>query len=365
MKRFLSVVMAFTVPLALLFSLFYAAVLRSGEALSVYDAADQMAQGQPMLYGTAYRYNARDLKQAMAAQKGADLLVLGSSRCMQLRSEFFLSDSFFNAGGGAGYSNEYLFFLQALPADKLPQTLILQFDQFNYQEQWGVWRPEPSQFAYAENPFKPLYSIRKAMTDWAAGKYRLREALFPVEGRKGLAAVGQHSGFRPDGSYDYGRLNQQPETGDDPGFSATMRKIDFGTSRFEWDSDVYPLAMQDTEALLAFCQQNNIHVVALLPPYAPSVIAKMQASGHYGYLDKLPAELAALCARYQYEFYDFTSMDNTTDEEFIDGYHGSDRVYCKIALQLAEQSTTLAPYLQAEPLNQMLENQPGIRGFVF
>ncbi len=124
-------------------------------------------------------------------------------------------------------------------------------------------------------------------------------------------------------------------------------------------------ALEDTRQLLAWCGQNGITAVGLLPPYAPSVLEKMQSSGNYGYMDKLPAALAELCAQYGFEFFDFTAAPDASDVEFMDGYHGSDRVYCRLALQMARESAALAPYLNAGALAHMLETQPGVRGFVF
>ena len=366
MKRFLITVLAFALPLALVLGTFSVAVARSGEGSTLEEVAERMTAGEEVLYGTAYRYNARNLKFKMASQTGADLLVLGSSRSMQFRREFFKTDSFYNAGGGAGYSNEYLWFLSSLPEDKLPTTLILQFDQFNFEPYWSSLKPlDTKEFAYEESPHNPSYALRKSMVDWAAGKYSLSRALSPKEGEIGLAAIGQHSGFRSDGSYDYGELNNHPEKGDDPAFSSTLRKVHYGLHRFHWSFEVSGGALQDTEDLLVWCAEKGIKVVGIFPPYAPSVVQAMQESGNYYYMDVLPGYIAAQCELYGFEFYDFTLMESTTDQEYQDGYHGSDRVYCKMALTLAQESTFLKPYLDASALEQMLETQTGLRGFVF
>ena len=50
-------------------------------------------------------------------------------------------------------------------------------------------------------------------------------------------------------------------------------------------------------------------------------------------------------------------MQNTTDNEYIDGFHGGDRVYAKITLALAQESTLLAPLL-APATTEALLNAP-------
>ena len=48
------------------------------------------------------------------------------------------------------------------------------------------------------------------------------------------------------------------------------------------------------------------------------------------------------------------SVQTTLDEEYIDGYHGSDRVYARLALHLAEESETLAGLIDTEYLTAAL-----------
>lgn len=366
MKRFFVIILAFALPLALILATFSLAVTRSGEATPLEEVVERMAAGEDILYGTAYRDNARNLKHMMASRLGADMLVLGSSRSMQFRSEFFTADSFYNAGGAAGYSNEYLWFLSNLPPDKLPSTLIIQLDQFNFEPYWNSYKPgDTSAFVYGESPHNHSYALRKSMVDWAAGKYRLGDALRNDGHTMGLAAIGQQRGFRTDGSYDYGDLNDHPEKGDDPNFSSTLRKINYGLHRFHWSYEVSGGALQDTEDLLIWCVEKGINVVGIFAPYAPTVLEAMGQNDNFYYMDVLPGYVASQFEFYGFEFYDFTKMDNTTDEEFLDGYHGSDRVYCKIALALAEKSPALKPYLDASALEEMLVTQPGPRGFIF
>ncbi len=107
MKRFLLVVAGFALPVLLVLGVFSWVYHASGEQVSVQAVVARMAAGEDILYGTAYRYNAGYLKHQMASEVGADFLVLGSSRCMQFRREYFTAESFYNAGGGSAYSNEY------------------------------------------------------------------------------------------------------------------------------------------------------------------------------------------------------------------------------------------------------------------
>ena len=117
MKRFLAVVALFLVPVLAVCEVFGLVVYASGEWYTEEQITEMVMNGEPAFFGLAYRDNTRYYKHLVASAKAADLLVLGTSRSMQFHSEFFTTDSFYNAGGGAGYINEFQFFLENLPED--------------------------------------------------------------------------------------------------------------------------------------------------------------------------------------------------------------------------------------------------------
>ena len=169
-----------------------------------------------------------------------------------------------------------------------------------------------------------------------------------------MAAVGRGSGFNPDGSYCYGRLLDHPEEGTDVGFHDSFDRILKGTNRFEYGEYVYPTSTEVVQRLLAWCNDRDIQVVLIIPPYAPSVYERMAESGNYGYFDWIPKILTELCEPYGYEVYDFSYMPDTSDDEYIDGYHGGDRVYARLTRQLAEQSTILEGLIDTDYLDAAL-----------
>ena len=97
MKRFLKILALFLAPVILLLGMFSLALVRSGELTPTADIEAAALNGGLELFGLAYRDDTRALKQAVANARGADVLVLGTSRSMQLRGAFFASDSFYNA----------------------------------------------------------------------------------------------------------------------------------------------------------------------------------------------------------------------------------------------------------------------------
>lgn len=354
MKRFLAVVALFLAPVILVCGVFGLAVYTSGEWRTEEEVAQMVLDGEPAFLGLAYRDNTRYYKHLVASGKGADLLMLGTSRSMQFHSEFFTTDSFYNAGGGSGYINEFQYFLENLPEESLPDTLIMVMDQYFFNQAWVGTGGMPEAFDYGHYEFSAKTALSEAMRGWAAGKYSLLDVFISHPDVYGMAAVGRGSGFNPDGSYCYGRLLDHPEEGTDVGFHDTYDRILKGTNRFEYGEYVYPTSTEVVQRLLAWCNDRDIQVVLIIPPYAPSVYERMAESGNYGYFDWIPKILTELCEPYGYEVYDFSYMPDTSDDEYIDGYHGGDRVYARLTRQLAEQSTILEGLIDTDYLDAAL-----------
>ena len=354
MKRFLAIVALFLAPVVLFIALFAGAVYASGEWRTEEEIAARVAAGEPAFLGLAYRDNTRYYKHLTANRLGADLLVLGTSRSMQFHREFFTADSFYNAGGAANYVNEFQFFLEQLDADKLPGTLILVLDQYFFNEAWVGTGSMPEGFDYGHYDFSWSTALPEAIRGWARGKFTLRQVYGSHPDVYGMAAVGRGSGFYPDGSYSYGRLLDHPEEGSDVGFHDSFDRISRGVDRFEPGEQVYQRSILVIESLLAWCHENGVTPVLVVPPYAPSVYQRMAESGRYGYMGQIGEALARLCAPYGYEVHDFSCMPETADDEYIDGYHGGDRVYAKLTLRLAQESEALAGLIDADYLNAAL-----------
>ncbi|MEG0179953.1 MAG: hypothetical protein RR508_00135 [Oscillospiraceae bacterium] len=352
MKKFIKNVLLFFVPIILLLSLYAVGLINSGELLSMEDIADKMVSGDAELLGFSYRNDSFVHKHLVASRKSADLLVLGTSRAMQFHDEFFTDLSFYNAGGSAAYLSENLFFLQNLPQQSLPSILILVTDQNFYNEVWsGDVNPD---YSYTPTAIDAANKLSRLLGDFY--KVRLDKLIFANGDKIGVAANIRGSGFNRDGSYNYGEMLTNPKLLNDKNFAETFTKIKNSTARFEQAEEIYTPSLDETEKLLSFCNENNIQVVGILPPYAPSVINEMRSSGQYGYIDKLYSTLLPMYTKYGFELYDYSFLENSKDEQFIDGYHGSDRVYAQITLELADKSQSLAPFIKKPDISQLLQD---------
>lgn len=355
MKRFLKTVLLFVLPVALLCALFGAALWKSGELRTNEDLESAYAAGEVRLLGLAYRDETRALKQHTASQRAAEVLVLSSSRGMQFRGGFFETDSFFNAGGALPYIPQALWFLQHMPEDALPLHLLLVLDQYFYNPDFGTENTVRDFYPYNYAATDRSYAFRRLFGDRLDGKYTLLQVLQTPADVAGMAAAGRGAGFYADGSYSYGTAVEHPEKSADWQFADTLSRIARGTSRFEWGDAPSAYDVQATQELLAFCAQKGIAVTAILPPYAPTVWQTMQQTGKYGYIAGIVPALQPTFVQYGFELFDYSDLPETTDEQYIDGFHGSDRVYADVCLHLAQDSSLLRDYFDTKKLQALFD----------
>ncbi len=335
MKKFLIPLGLFLVPVLLILGVFYYVLGNSGEDITIAELQAGYNSGDVVLYGSAYYDTTAALKFEQSKAKAAEVLVVGTSRSMQFRESMFLDGtSFYNAGGSVSLLYEMKAFLEAL-GDAKPKTVIIGLDQyfFNYNW-WSEAYTESTYNAVAQDHDLFEYGYTQFLRDIGAGKYDIIKLFNSEPTYYGMHAKINGRGFYEDGSYSYGNAAINPEIMADGNFSESLRNIDTGTNRFEHGSEVNADSLLALEDLLAFCKNEGIEVIAYLPPYAPTVYAKMQASGNYTYMEQIAPTIQPMFADYGFALYDFTSMSNITDEMFLDGYHAGDRVYAQMLVEM-------------------------------
>lgn len=353
MKRFLQLAAAFLAPVLLVTALFYIVLVRTHEITPTETILERSAQGGVSLIGLAYRDDTRSYKHTVAGEVAPEVLVLGTSRSMQFRGQFFDTDSFYNAGGGVAYLTEVQYFLSTLPKEALPKHLLLVLDQYFYNTTWSSVDVGREPAAYTCEQPNRRFALRRAMMDYCDGKYSLLQALQTPDDVYGLSAVGRSAGFYGDGSYSYGAAVEHPEKSSDYLFKDSLSRISLGVSRFEYGDMPDETMLEYTEFLLRWCEQNQIQVTAILPPYAPTVWQAMQDSGHYAYIDGILPALEPLFARYGGEIFNYSFLPETQDAQYIDGFHGSDRVYAVVCARLARDSALMGRYFDADALTAL------------
>ena len=89
--------------------------------------------------------------------------------------------------------------------------------------------------------------------------------------------------------------------------------------------------------------------------YAANCVACHQANGK-----GVPAAFAALetmFARYGFEVFNYSYLPETNDSQYVDGFHGSDRVYAALCARLAEDSLLLGAQFDSAALTALFTAQ--------
>lgn len=167
---------------------------QAGECCS-YDDIIQRQLASDSLYHSKYNPTASAYKLSGIKFTKPDILVVGSSRTMQFRREFF-SRSFYNAGGVASGVEQLEDFINRLLVIHKPRVILIGVDMWWFNQNHPYAAPDYVHTANA--PSKNL--LQKEME---INKYL---AYAPAHGRMGYSAMQHDLGFAPDGSY-YGPLS--------------------------------------------------------------------------------------------------------------------------------------------------------------
>jgi len=319
-------------------------------------------------YLIGYTYNEKNYKflkwKTINAKSKFDVWSLGSSRAMQFRSEMF-DKSFYNAGFTVGRINEFLPFMKSIDQSKYPDILIVTLDTWMFNPKYDKVDDIIDETKWA-NSFKMYPDFTTLKTVWGDFiKYKFSpNKIYTTEGyfRVGYNALYKNSGFRNDGSFYYGEQIQKLMTKDstcsDYQFRSTFTKIDKGIDRFEYGNSFNPKAFEALEKFIYFCKKNNIKIVLLFPPFAETIYKKMIESGKYAYIQNISEKCYDIAKKHNFEFYDFTAPQkiNSADDEFIDGFHGSEKAYLKMLIAMLEKKSILSTKTDVDRLKKDLNN---------
>jgi len=289
-------------------------------------------------------------KTYMTKHHAAELLVLGNSRVMQIRECMLPDADFYNAGGAIAHLAHYYSFLNGLSDEQLPEVLMLTLDSYFFIYQWNYREEAEKDWIAAYTEIDPLHALTIAARRIGSGAIKPLQILRSEKRYVGLPACARGSGFLVDGSYNYGTAADQI----DLTFMDSMSRMTTGGTRFERADHIDWDVVSQLDELLTFCDQKGIRVVAFLPPYAPTVYHAMVDSGWYGYLDEVfPAVSEVFAAHPNHRVFDFTYMPDTTDEMYLDGFHGGDVVYAMMLRQMV-QAGALTEYTTVETLDALI-----------
>lgn len=352
MERFFWKLLIYLVPFAVVLLVPATVLVVTGEFTPVGWIIElQASSPTPVLFGRAYSDPTARYKLASVVQRRPEIMALGTSRILAVRSTFFSENaSFFNAGNGVTRLRHFRPFLQRIPPGAEPKLILLGLDQYLFNARFDSLSPDGMEDNWAgDRKIQDVFfeSWIQVYRDYFERKFALAD-LTKSRGEKrvGLNAVVHANAFRNDGSYTWAQYVADPwnPKNEDYEFRNTLDRIANGYRRFEYGEHVSEAAVAELEKFLEDCKSRGIYVAAFPPPFAHLIYAKLRSMPvEYGYLRELEPWLRPVFAKFGYSLLDFSDLAavGASDRETIDGFHGSEKAYVRLFLNMIENDPIL------------------------
>ncbi len=360
-RAFLLRLAAYLAPFAVVVTLFTLLMLYLGESLPLALVVDLQRRAQMADESLLYRpqFGSQDLgfKVLSVNMRAPEVVAVGSSRVLQFRAGMLTEApaAFYNAGGPAWQLDQVESFMDGLTTT--PTILILGLDY-----PWFNAAYPDADLTPPMNDFVRLFAVNRSVAQALihGRTYDLAAVLRrddPGSGGRalGLRAIVDGHGFRTDGSEQYGdfliarHLYQPTER------ERHMRWMENGEDMYVFGDSVDDAALAQLEGILQTAKARGITVVGVLPPYAPALYAGMQARGNHTYMEVAATRLQGLFGAYGFPFFNYSDGALFgSDDDFYDGWHGSERVYLRLFIQIAQAlPDVFGPYTDLDALRSV------------
>jgi len=308
-----------------------------------------------ILWGPGFGQQSAAYKLRRAAWLRPELLVLGSSRVTQTRDAMAPGIRTYNAGLGASSLPEALAFLRALYAVHRPRVVVLGID--------------PWWFDLQQDPPQPLirrtFDVRGWLANVAAhGLFSapvVKRALVGIAdtpdrfgGRRtvGYLAAATSSGFRPDGSYQYGDvflgLNPQFDVLDMDyahDFAFYTRAVRRAEDRFRYTGPVLPIHIAMLDEILRLNAEAGVGTVIFFPSFPAAVWRAIEETpSQRDYFVRIVASVSKMAGRHDVAVFDYLNLGRLgmSDVQTIDGLHADEVATGAMWLDMVRRSSVLS-----------------------
>lgn len=253
-------------------------------------------------------------------QNKKQISVIGSSRAAGFEIGMFKSKSFYNYSMITSSLEDISRLLKKLDLKK-NDTVIIGLDQWNFNK---------SNLNRRQNNFK-LNSLNLPYLIFENFKFFNEYYLI------GNEAIKNHSGFRNDGSFFNGKifLLSDKELLFKKWPLPPSRNLKNFNFKFQYERIIGNLVDFDQlyflDNILNICKKKSIKVYAYAPPFAPSVIEKLNSEKiDYSFIEKSQVEIKKIFKKYNFIYEDFTFYKKFNDSFYLDGSHSNRNVYYQI-----------------------------------
>jgi hypothetical protein len=378
MRRFITQLVLFLLPLVALFGPAFYVLWRSGEFYSLPYIGMLARSAHPVLIGDAYSNYETQYQLTETQVRQPDVLALGNSAVSSFRAGFFINpEKFYNATHAILALSDFSHFIDRLQQPPKVMIIAMLPTYFNpdYSTQDVVSRPDPyaSPVAFygpAIESFIRNQGWWHVYADWYHGKFTLPQVFNdPRVGRSliGLRTVSENYGFTNDGSDYYGDIVESSAVEQRVAQQISDRAAAVSTSTGYGGNVLYGsgISVESERILGSFlqeCKDKGIFVIGYIPPFAHAGNTEMRkhpdAPYAYEYTHLSPA-LTRVYREYGFPVYDFSdpAYFGGSDAEFVDaGFHASEVADLRILLRMTQDNPALDAYTDTAYLKHLLQN---------
>ena len=318
---------------------------------------------RPFIFLAAHSDHTYRLKVDAARRNHPDVLVIGSSRVNQFRRAMFRPLTFYNAGNSLYTMRDFRRFLEDAP-ELRPRVVLFSLDFYVFNPLWddvvrfvnyeelGGWRSEErdalNHKLVDEILDDPAMLVQPAVDPWSG---------VPA---LGLQAIRTGTGFRLDGSYQYGGVYR----GDPRANAATpqnaLDRVASGIPPFINADVMAESHLAELDRFAAIARDRGIALIGITMPYLPPVSAALARSPHHRILaDFNSPQMQQRLHRLGILHIDFTDLTqfHGYEDEFVDPFHPSEPAVLRMLIAMLERTDVraLLPELDAAKLKSRLD----------
>lgn len=361
MAKFLLKVVIFLLSLGVLFIFPTIVIILSREYYSP-EAAVTLQESHPgALYNLSYVTSFAPYKEALVAARAPVIIAAGASRSVEFRQQFFSNpDAFTNAALPGGSLEDVEASLDYLIAHNPSiKVIILSLDSEDFDPNFS--RPG---LDTTDNVYEWYRSgWRTNYLDYFAGKFTLSKLYERSQSTDdiGLSSLINHDGFRGDGSYQYSKILSDPQHAQAIAAQIVQSVDDINKNRYlHFGNSTSQPALDSLSRALALCKSRGVYVVGFLPPFPQQMYQAMLSKddAYKATVLGLPQKLQNIFSAYGFGFYNFSDdvLIGASDTEFIDAGHGTDKMYLRMSMYLAEHDKALQAYFDEDAMRALLKN---------
>lgn len=366
----------FFVPILAVICIVEGLFFLSGESWSVNKIVKRQQPGEPeLIYLRRYLPQHRCLyKYLQVMQRHPELLFLGSSRILQFREALFGESGrqFYNAGCLVNNISDLDPLKESVLADYQPHFVVFGLDLWWFNKKWTS-NPKNLSY-YLGDPKNELlgeriFAYKEAVDDFFDEPERFLQVFHRKDFISGYPAVGllaieKNTGFRNDGSLQYGeyirrfRANPYYVDNEDPPIIERVLKH---VNKFSYCDAVDENKFRKLEEFIDYCLEREIPLIFLVPPFSNEVIRAINNDErHKTFWLDFQNKISELSSSKEVMLVNATSPDvyDLDDRYMHDGIHGSETLMTRIFLELVRGNEILrsVPGVSISKIEKLLQS---------